>query len=54
MYIDAEVTDSTINQDLEHALETLCHMMIMIPYLSSSVGEQYYIYLGVILDGGYL
>jgi hypothetical protein len=33
-YIDAEIADSTTNQDLEHALETLRRMMIMVPYLS--------------------
>lgn len=33
-YIDSEAADSTTNQDLEHALETLRRMMIMVPYLS--------------------
>jgi hypothetical protein len=38
-YIDAEVADSTTNQDLEHALETLRRMMIMVPYLSPTIGK---------------
>ncbi|KAG1832554.1 hypothetical protein DFJ58DRAFT_848005 [Suillus subalutaceus] len=33
-YIDAEVAESTTNQALDHALETLRRMVIMIPYLS--------------------
>jgi hypothetical protein len=40
-YIDAEVADSTTNQDLEHALETLRRMMIMVPYLSRRTGTQF-------------
>ncbi|KAG1720983.1 uncharacterized protein EDB91DRAFT_1256739 [Suillus paluster] len=36
-YIDAEVADSTTNQALEHAVETLRRMMIMVPYLSRRI-----------------
>jgi hypothetical protein len=39
-YIDAEVADSTTNQALEHALETLLRMLIMVPYLSPRIGKQ--------------
>jgi hypothetical protein len=38
-YIDSEAADSTTNQDLEHALETLRRMMIMVPYLSLHTGK---------------
>jgi hypothetical protein len=40
-YINAEVTDCTINQTLEHALEPLCHMMMMVPYVSWHTGMQF-------------
>ncbi|KAG1830502.1 hypothetical protein DFJ58DRAFT_736937 [Suillus subalutaceus] len=36
-YIDVEVADSTTNQALEHALETLRRMVIAIPYLSPQI-----------------
>lgn len=38
-YIDAEAADSTTNQSLEHALETLRRMMIMVPFLSRRTGK---------------
>ncbi|KAG2045519.1 hypothetical protein BDR06DRAFT_978152 [Suillus hirtellus] len=36
-YIDVEVADSTTNQVLDHALETLRRMVIALPYLSSTI-----------------
>ncbi|KAG2081945.1 uncharacterized protein F5147DRAFT_783481 [Suillus discolor] len=36
-YIDAEVGESTTNQAMDHALETLRRMVIMLPYLSRRV-----------------
>ncbi|KAG2108259.1 uncharacterized protein F5147DRAFT_773843 [Suillus discolor] len=36
-YIDVKVGDSMTNQALDHALETLRHMVIAIPYLSSTI-----------------
>ncbi|KAG2063549.1 hypothetical protein BDR04DRAFT_1123182 [Suillus decipiens] len=36
-YIDVEVADSTTNQNLAHALETIRRMVIAIPYLSRNI-----------------
>ncbi|KAG1724834.1 hypothetical protein EDD22DRAFT_961751 [Suillus occidentalis] len=36
-YIDAEVASSATNQTVDHALETLRRMVIMLPYLSTRV-----------------
>jgi len=36
-YIDAEVADSTTNQMLEHAMETIRRMVIAIPFLSHKI-----------------
>ncbi|KAG1895711.1 uncharacterized protein F5891DRAFT_984014 [Suillus fuscotomentosus] len=40
-YIDTEVEGSATNQAMDHALETLRRMVIMLPYLSPRVGRQY-------------
>jgi hypothetical protein len=37
-YIDAEVAGSATNQVVDHALETLRRMVIMLPYLSPRLG----------------
>jgi hypothetical protein len=37
-YIDAEVASSATNQTVDHALETLRRMVIMLPYLSTRLG----------------